>query len=119
MSVLTRLFPWPSGFLPRRATAATASARPRPQRLRPIATPATDIVVNTDAPPAAGSTSLEESRAQALRSMFPMLFSMYARRSDLWRAIAIERYLAQATNVADLEQRIHEVQRRRHFSWSE
>ena len=56
-----------------------------------------DIVVNTDVPPAAGSTSLEESRAQALRGMFPMLFSMYARRSDLWRAIAIERYLAQAT----------------------
>ncbi len=51
--------------------------------------------------------------------MFPMLFSMYARRSDLWRAIAIERYLAQATNLADLEQRIHEVQRQRHFSWSE
>jgi hypothetical protein len=51
--------------------------------------------------------------------MFPMLFSMYARRSDLWRAIAVERYLAQATNTAELEQRIHEVQRQRHFSWSE
>ena len=119
MSVLTRLFPWPSGFLPRRATTATASARPRPQRLRPVETPAMDIVVNTDVLPAAGSTPLEERRAHALRSMFPMLFSMYARRSDLWRAIAIERYLAQATNVADLEQRIHEVQRQRHFSWSE
>ena len=48
-----------------------------------------------------------------------MLFSMYARRSDLWRAIAIEHYLAQATNLADLKQRIHQVQRQRHFSWSE
>ena len=119
MSVLTRLFPWPSGFLPRRAAAATVSAGPRPENLRPVEAPATDVVANTGVPPAAGSTSLEERRAHALRTMFPMLFSMYARRSDLWRAIAIERYLAQATNVADLEQRIHEVQRQRHFSWSE
>jgi hypothetical protein len=82
-------------------------------------TPTTDTVANSEAQTAVGSPSLEERRAHALRSMFPMLFSMYARRADLWRAIAIERYLAQATNVADLEQRIHEVQRQRHFSWSE
>jgi hypothetical protein len=119
MSVLTRLFPWPSGFLPRRAAAATHAAGPRPDDPRPVEVPVTEAVTSTGGPPAAGSTSLEERRAHALRSMFPMLFSMYARRSDLWRAIAIERYLAQATNVADLEQRIHEVQRQRHFSWSE
>ncbi len=124
MSVLTRLFPWPPGFLPWRASAA-----PRAENLSPVETPATDVVANaivanavvanTEAQPAAGPSSLEERRAHALRNMFPMLFSMYARRSDLWRAIAIERYLAQATNIADLEQRIHEVQRQRHFSWSE
>jgi hypothetical protein len=119
MSVLTRLFPWPSGFLPRRAAAATISAGPRTESPRPVNTPKNDVVANPEVPPAAGSVSLEERRAHALRSMFPMLFSMYARRSDLWRAIAIERYLAQAQNIADLEQRIHEVQRQRHFSWSE
>jgi hypothetical protein len=119
MSVLTRWFFWPPGFLPRRAAAATISAASRPENLDPVETPATDVVANTGAQSAAGSPSLEECRAHALRSMFPMLFSMYARRSDLWRAIAIERYLAQATNIADLEQRIHEVQRQRHFSWSE
>jgi hypothetical protein len=119
MPVLTRLFPWPPGFLPRRTAAATISAASRPENLDPVETPATDVVANTAAQSAAGSPSLEERRAHALRSMFPMLFSMVARRSDLWRAIAIERYLAQATNIADLEQRIHEVQRQRHFSWSE
>ena len=119
MSVLTRLFPWPPGFLPRRVSAAALSAAPRAENLSPVETPATGVVANAEAQAAAGPSSLEERRAHALRTMFPMLFSMYARRSDLWRAIAIERYLAQATNVADLEQRIHEVQRQRHFSWSE
>ncbi len=60
-------------------------------------------------PAAAPSESLGERRAQALRGMFPMLFSMYARRSELWQAIAVERYLSQAANVADLEHRIREV----------
>ena len=119
MSVLTRLFPWPPGFLPRRAAAAAISAPSRPEARGAVETPATDAVAHIGAQPVAGSPSLEERRAHALRSMFPMLFSMVARRSDLWRAIAIERYLAQATNIADLEQRIHEVQRQRHFSWSE
>jgi hypothetical protein len=63
--------------------------------------------------------SLGERRAAALRKMFPMLFSMYARRSDLWQAIAIERYLSQATDITDLEHRIREVERRRQFQWSE
>ena len=119
MSLLTRLFPWPPGFLPRRAAAATISAPSRPESRGAVETSANDVVGNGEAQPAAGSPSLEERRAHALRSMFPMLFSMYARRSDLWRAIAAERYLAQAKNIADLEQRIHEVQRQRHFSWSE
>jgi hypothetical protein len=44
-----------------------------------------------------------------------MLFSMVARRSDLWRAITIERYLSQATDIVDLEHRIREVERRRPF----
>ena len=124
MSVLTRLFPWPPGFLPRRASAASFSVAPRAENPGLAETPATAVVANAivakpEAKPATGPSSLEERRAHALRTMFPMLFSMYARRSDLWRAIAIERYLAQASNIADLEQRIHEVQRQRHFSWSE
>jgi hypothetical protein len=44
---------------------------------------------------------------------------MYARRSDLWQAIAIERYLSQATDITDLEHRIREVERRRQFQSSE
>ena len=51
--------------------------------------------------------------------MFPMLFSLYARRADLWQAIAIERFLAQAANLAELEQRIRQIEQCRQFSWSE
>jgi hypothetical protein len=60
--------------------------------------------------------SVTERRARALREFFPLLFSMHARRSDLWQAVAIERFLSQAQNLEELEQRISDVQRRRHFS---
>jgi hypothetical protein len=120
MSVLDRLFPWPHGLLPRRAAVmrpavpvATAD-RPAPAPAGPAASPP-----NVSQPEVADLEALGERRARALRAMFPMLFSMCARRSDLWQAIAIERYLAQASNTADLEQRIREVQSRRQFSWSE
>jgi hypothetical protein len=66
------------------------------------------------------AVALSERRAATLRAMFPLLFSRHARRADLWQAVVIERYLSQAANVSDLEQRIQEVQRRRQqFSWSE
>jgi hypothetical protein len=114
MPVLHRIIPWPARFLPRQRGAARPAADAVVRPAGPA--PANDASV---AAPAAPHEALGERRAQALRSMFPLLFSMYARRSDLWQAIAIERYLSQATNLADLEQRIHEVQRRRHFGWSE
>jgi hypothetical protein len=62
---------------------------------------------------------MTERRAATLRSMFPLLFSRSARRADLWQAIVIERYLSQASNLSDLEQRIQQLQRRRQFSWME
>jgi len=103
MTVLARLLPWSAGLLPRRPAAAPPVAVP----------PAAAQLPEPDAGP-----ELAERRAQALRSMFPMLYSLCARRADLWRAIAIERYLSQATNIADLELRIREVQKQRHFGWS-
>jgi hypothetical protein len=113
MSILDRLYPWPHGLLPRRSAAARNSPHP--------AAPAALVANGPVAAPVAESErrALTERRSQALRTMFPMLFSMVARRSDLWQAIAIERYLSQAPNLADLEQRIQEVQRRRNSSWSE
>lgn len=108
MTVLTRLLPWSAALLPRRAAGAPPAAVP------PVAAP----VAAQPPLPEEQHAALAERRAQALRSMFPMLYSLYARRADLWRAIAIERYLSQATNIADLELRIQEVQRQRHFGWS-
>lgn len=103
MSVLSRLLPWSSGPPLSRASVATPAPVPA---FVPVSQPEET------------SLPLAERRAQALRGMFPMLFSMYAQRADLWRAVAIERFLSGATNVTDLELRIHEVQRQTHFGGS-
>ncbi|MBS1134016.1 MAG: hypothetical protein H6R02_1157 [Burkholderiaceae bacterium] len=107
MKILARFMPWPSMFLPRRPRAA-------PIQTAPPAAPVTPALLPPDE-----AVALAERRASTLRTMFPLLFSRHARRADLWQAIVIERYLSQAANLADLEQRIQEVQRRRQFSWSE
>lgn len=116
-----RLFLWPPGFLPRRSVApAQRSSSPDHAGLPPCAVETSTGAPDRVAASEAGSPiSLGERRAAALRKLFPMLFSMYARRSDLWQAIAIERYLSQATDIIDLEHRIREVERRRQFQWSE
>lgn len=118
MPVLSRLLTW-----------RTPASLPRSPRARLVATPippqpaeartATPPAAANDAPGPDGVRSLAERRGEALRAMFPMLFSLYARRSDLWQAIAIERYLAQAANLAELEQRIRQLEHRRQFSWAE
>ena len=107
MKILSRYLPWPSG-------------RPagRPAAAPPPAVPASLPVVPTMLSPDE-SAAITERRAATLRTLFPLLFSRHARRADLWQAIVIERYLSQAANLADLEHRIHEVQRRRQFSWPE
>jgi hypothetical protein len=94
-------------FPPRRPTDAPIQTAPPAAPPSPALLPADDAV------------ALTERRASTLRTMFPLLFSRHARRADLWQAIVIERYLSQAANLADLEQRVQEVQRRRQFSWSE
>ena len=107
LKILTRFMPWPSAFLPRRPPAA-------PTQTAPAAAPASPALFAPDE-----AVALTERRASTLRTMFPLLFSRHARRADLWQAVVIERYLSQAANLADLKQRIQEVQRRRQFSWSE
>jgi len=107
MSFLDRLHPWRYGLLPRRSAAPLDRPRPSASARRAAG--------RTGAAPSAGPDrrALVERRSEALRALFPLLFSRYARRSDLWQAIAIERYLSQALTLPDLEQRILEVQRRR------
>jgi hypothetical protein len=59
---------------------------------------------------------LEEIRGAAMRRMFPKLFGWCADRWDRGMAVEVHNYLAGATSVGDLEQRIRHVERRRHFS---
>ena len=72
------------------------------------------------APPAALSSTreleLEELRGAAMRRMFPKLFGWCADRWDRGMAVEVHNYLAGATSLSDLEQRIRHVERRRHFS---
>jgi hypothetical protein len=55
-------------------------------------------------------------RGAAMRQMFPKLFGWCADRWERGTAVAVHNYLAGATSVTDLEQRIRHVERRRHFS---
>lgn len=117
MPVLARLFPWRiPGLLPG-APPTGPAVTPIPPL--PAGLSAAKVPAANDADPTETIRALAERRGHALRAMFPLLFSMCARRSDLWQAVAIERYLAQATNLAELEQRIRQLEQRRTFSWSE
>jgi hypothetical protein len=66
--------------------------------------------------PTARELELEEIRGAAMRRMFPKLFSWCADRWDRGTAVEVHSYLADATSVDDLEQRIRNVERKRHFS---
>ncbi len=66
--------------------------------------------------PSIWEPELEELRGAAMRRMFPKLFTWCADRWDRGMAVEVHNYLAGATSVADLEQRIRNVERARHFS---
>lgn len=66
--------------------------------------------------PTARELDLEEIRGAAMRRMFPKLFTWCAERWDRGMAVEVHSYLAGATTVADLEQRIRNVERARQFS---
>jgi hypothetical protein len=61
------------------------------------------------------AAAIEELRGAAMRQMFPKLYSWCASRWEWAIAMEVHAYLAGATSVADLEQRIRNVERRRHF----
>jgi hypothetical protein len=106
LKTLTRLFPWPFSFLPGRAEDARKAKAARVDR--PNGAPLSDDE----------SAAMNELRSSTLRAVFPLLFSRFARRSDLWQAVVIERFLSDATSLADLEQRISTLKSRQ-FSWSQ
>ena len=59
---------------------------------------------------------LAARRAQALRGLFPKLSSWFASKRDSMCISEIDAYLAQASNVTDLEQRIRVIEQQRNFS---
>lgn len=96
-----------AGFLPRRSSAASVlpNAVTQGPRLPSVSKAAT-----------APSDGLEARRSEALRDMFPKLSNWFASRYAALSINEINDYLAQATNVTDLEQRIRVLQQQRHFS---
>ena len=87
------------------------------QRRRPPAR-AERLEAHSVAPaiPSTRELELEEIRGAAMRRMFPKLFNWCADRWDRGMAVEVHAYLAGATSVDDLEQRIRNVERKRHFS---
>lgn len=60
------------------------------------------------------SAELDELRSAAMRRLFPKLHA-WGRRSALAFMLQAYAYLAEATSVADLEQRIRHIERQHHF----
>jgi hypothetical protein len=99
MASLVSRFP----FLAQLLSQPTAERRPA----RPAA---------TDPSQARRATpSMDEARGAAMRRLFPKLYSWCATRWESAIAMEVHAYLAGATDLADLEQRIRHVERRRHF----
>ena len=99
---LTGLIPRPSSTPAAPSTHKTAAVLGAPE----------DASASVLAP----NPHLAARRAQALRSMFPKLSSWFASRRDSLCLGEINEYLAQASNVTDLEQRIRVIEQQRHFS---
>jgi hypothetical protein len=93
-----------SGFFPRSAATPVTPVTPK------------TAVAQEQASMLAPNPHLAARRALALRSMFPKLSSWFASRRDSLYIGEINEYLAQASNVTDLEQRIRLIEQQRHFS---
>ena len=76
---------------------------------------ATPAARTKGAPPADLSLDPEttQRRAEALRKLFPQLFSWLASRAQLASMHQASEFLGNASNLTDLEQRIRIVERRR------
>jgi hypothetical protein len=98
MSALT--FMYEGDGLIHTAPHTTRTAKPRPEA---AATP--------PQAPIAGSPAMAERKGEALRSFFPKIGAWLADRVYFARMREVEAYLAQATDSADLEQRIRRLER--------
>jgi len=66
---------------------------------------------NEAAEAAAGSTRVARRRSEALRGFFPLLALWFSNHIHFSRMREVEEYLAQATDLADLEIRIAKIER--------
>jgi hypothetical protein len=57
------------------------------------------------------SRQVSERRAEAMRGFFPKLSAWLAHHSYLAEMSEVDRYLSQAGNILDLEQRIRRIER--------
>lgn len=94
---------------------------PRPSSTPAVPSTPTNIAARSTPDEVSGSVlapnpHLAARRAQALRSLFPKLSSWFGSRRDALYIGEINDYLAQASNVTDLEQRIRVIEQQRHFS---
>ena len=98
-----------TGFFPRRSSPSEAAPVAKLAVVRAAPDEAAESVQAPD-------PHLAARRAQALRSLFPKLSSWFGSRRDALYIGEINAYLAQASNVTDLEQRIRLIEQQRHFS---
>ncbi len=61
--------------------------------------------------PAPLSREVSERRAEAMRGFFPKLASWYEQRVYLSQMRDVDRFLAQSTDLVDLERRIRDIER--------
>jgi hypothetical protein len=98
-----------TGLFPRPSSTPKAPSTPKNTAVRstPAEAPASVLAPNPH---------LAARRAEALRNLFPKLSSWFGSRRDALYIGEINEYLAQASNVTDLEQRIRVIEQQRHFS---
>jgi len=66
---------------------------------------------NEAAEPATGNSKVARRRSEALRGFFPLLALWFSNHIHFSRMREVEKYLAQATDLADLEIRIAKIER--------
>ena len=89
---------------------APLAARPRRERA-----PARSEEVAPPVQLTSPSPSLDELRGNAMRRLYPKLYSWWASRWEWGVALQSYAYLAEATSAEDLEQRVRRIERQRHF----
>lgn len=105
MPTLTCRFSFADFLLPFRASQRRSASIVGREQAQEKATPATM---------SSHSAELDELRAAAMRRLFPKLHA-WGRRSSLAFMLHAYAYLAEATSVDDLEQRIRHIERQHHF----